>query len=116
MMQNNNPGEPLWLAPLPPICYLTALRADAVRLLHWLAAELKDRRNWIVFSVVYLTMTAPTWIGWLLYFITGNTWHLTYSVAYMAFWALPFTPLIPLCLAITFAVRNLLLKKKKPPR
>ena len=107
--------KPLWEYPAIPLSLFTALYDDTMRLLRRIASTLKDWRNWIIFAAVYAVMTSPTWVGWLLYFITGNAWHLTYSTAYMAFWALPLTPLIPLCLAITFALRKLF-KRKKPPR
>mgnify|MGYP001622954869 CR=1 FL=1 len=116
MMQavNKTAGEPLWLAPLPPLSYLLNLYDASVRLLRYVGAALKDARNWLIFAAVYAVMTAPTWAGWLLFLLTGNPWHLTYSSAYMAFWALPFTPLIPLCIAVTLGIRKLIHRKKPP--
>ena len=113
MMQQKNKraGEPLWLAPLLPISYLLALYEDMIRLLRWLASSLKDWRNWVIFLLVYVALTSPTWMGWLLYFITMDPWHLTYSIAYMAFWALPFTPLLPLCIAISLCIRKVFHRK-----
>lgn len=113
-LRNKRAGEPLWLAPLPPIAYLRELYDDSLNLIYWLSSVLKDWRNWLIFGVVYLAFTCPTWAGWLLFFITGNPWHLTYSTAYMAFWALPLTPLIPLCIAITLGIRKLIHRKKPP--
>ena len=86
-----------------------------MRLVRYVGAALKDARNWLIFAAVYAVMTAPTWAGWLLFLVTGDPWHLTYSSAYMAFWALPFTPLIPLCIVITMGIRKLI-HRKKPPR
>ena len=116
MMQavNKTAGEPLWLAPLPPLSYLLNLYDASVRLVRYVGAALKDARNWLIFAAVYAVMTAPTWAGWLLFLLTGNPWHLTYSSAYMAFWALPFTPLIPLCIAVTLGIRKLIHRKKPP--
>ena len=116
MMQavNKTAGEPLWLAPLPPLSYLLPLYDASVRLVRYVGAALKDWRNWLIFAAVYAVMTSPTWAGWLLFLLTGNPWHMTYSSAYMAFWALPFTLLIPLCIAITLGIRRLM-KRKKPP-
>lgn len=116
MMQavNKTAGEPLWLAPLPPLSYLLNLYDASVRLLRCVGSVLKDWRNWLIFSIVYLVMTSPTWVGWLLFLLTGNPWYLTYSAAYMAFWALPLTPLIPLCIAITLGIRKLIHRKKPP--
>lgn len=107
--------RPLWKRATPPLSYLLELYNDSLRFVRWLSSVLKDWRNWLIFGVVYLVFTCPTWVGWLLYFITGNPWHLTYSTAYMAFWALPLTPLIPLCIAITMGIRKLI-HRKKPPR
>ena len=105
--------KPLWEYPAMPLSLFTALYDDVMRLLRQIASALKDWRNWIIFAVVYAVMTSPTWAGWILYFITDNPWHLTYSTAYMAFWALPFTPLLGLCFAITFAIRRLITKKSR---
>ena len=49
----------------------------------------------------------------VLYFVTKNEWHLTYASVWLLFWFGPFTPLIPLCIAITFGVKKLLKIKKK---
>lgn len=106
---------PLWKRAQPPLSYLLNLYDETLRLLCWLGSVLKDWRNWLIFGIVYLVMTSPTWVGWLLFLLTGNPWHLSYSTAYMAFWALPCTPLIPLCLAVALGIRKLI-HRKKPPR
>ena len=106
--------QALWKAPLPPLSYLLNLHDASVRLLRYVGSVLKDWRNWLIFAAVYAVMTSPTWAGWLLFLLTGNSWHLTYSSAYMAFWSLPFTPLIPLCIAITLGIRKLIHRKKPP--
>ena len=99
---------PLWKQSKTLMSWILRLYDWAVRLIKYIGFALKDCRNWLIFAAVYAVMTSPTWVGWLLYFITGNPWHLTYSSAYMAFWALPLTPLIPLCIAITLGIRRLL--------
>ena len=110
----NSAGLALWKAPLPPLSYLLNLYDASVRLVYCVCTALKDWRNWLIFAAVYAVMTSPTWAGWLLFLVTGDPWHLTYSSAYMAFWALPFTPLIPLCIAITLGIRKLIHRKKPP--
>lgn len=100
--------NPLWKKDPFVLKLLSGVYENTISLVKKIARELKDKRNWLIFAVVYLFMTSPTWVGWLLYFITGNPWHLTYSTAYMAFWALPLTPLIPLCIAITLFIRKIL--------
>lgn len=104
--------DPLWKKQTMPMRCLWALYDYVLRLIRWIGAALKDWRNWIIFGVVYLAMTSPTWAGWLLFIITGDPWHLTYATAYMAVWALPFTPLIPLCIAIALGIRKLFQHKK----
>ena len=98
--------RPLWKYPSPPLSWLESLVNGSYRLMVWLCSVLRDWRNWIIFGIVYLSATSPTWVGWLMYLITRNAWHLTYSTAYMAFWALPLTPLIPLCVAVTVGIRK----------
>ncbi len=98
---------PLWKQSKTLMSWILRLYDWAVRLIKYIGSALKDWRNWLIFAAVYAVMTSPTWVGWLLYFITGNPWHMTYSSAYMAFRALPLTPLIPLCIAITLGIRRL---------
>lgn len=78
------------------------------KLLKWIWTECKDWRTLIVFIVVYCIVMSPVIVGYTLYFITKNEWHLTYSSVWLVFWFGPFTPLIPLCLAITFGMKKLL--------
>ena len=100
--------RPLWKRKNP----IQRLYSQIDGFLSRLASALKDWRNWVIFALIYAVMISPTWVGWLLYFITKDAVHLTYSSAYMAFWALPLTPLIPLCIAITLAIRKLINKKR----
>lgn len=76
-------------------------------LIKWIWSECKDWRTLIVFIVVYCLVMSPVIVGYVLYFITKNEWHLTYSNIWLLFWFGPFTPLIPLCLAITFVVKKI---------
>jgi len=81
----------------------------------WLYHQLKDPLNLIIFFIVWLVFFSPWWGGYLLYFITKNPWHLSYSSAWLAFWALPFTPALGFIILITIGIRkiiNLILSKK----
>ena len=55
-------------------------------------------------------------LSYLLAVITGNKWFWAVGSACWAFWLAPFTPFIPLCIAITFAGRKIYDKIKKERR
>lgn len=74
----------------------------------WLWLQLKDWKNLVLFLLWWLICGSPTWIGYFLYFITKNPWHLAYANACIAFWAGPGTPEIPLCIALTIGTRKIL--------
>lgn len=72
-----------------------------------LVKKLANPLNIIIFIIVLVVMYSPTWVGYLIYFISKNPYHLIYANAYALFWAGPFTPFFPLCLAITFGIRKI---------
>lgn len=75
--------------------------------------SLKDKTNIIIFIIVFLVLSSEVWVMYLLYFITNNAWFLGIGSACWAFWLAPFTPFLPLCIAITFGVRKLYNKLTK---
>ena len=75
--------------------------------------SLKDKTNIIIFIIVFLVLSSEVWVMYLLYFITNNAWFLWIGSACWAFWLAPFTPFLPLCIAITFGVRKLYNKLTK---
>ena len=75
--------------------------------------SLKDKTNIIIFIIVFLVLSSEVWVMYLLYFITNNVWFLGIGSACWAFWLAPFTPFLPLCIAITFGVRKLYNKLTK---
>ena len=78
------------------------MKQFVMRILH----ELKDPLNVIVYVVVLLLFFSPAIVGYILSFV--NPWHLTWANAYLLFWAGPFTPAIPIQLAITFTIARAL--------
>lgn len=82
-------------------------------LIKWIWTECKDWRTLVIFVITWCIMVSPVFVGYILYFVTKNEWHLTYASVILVFWAGPLTPLIPLCIAITFAVKKILKIKKK---
>lgn len=73
-----------------------------------LLRQLKDPLNFILFAIFWLAFFSPWWMGYILFFMTGNPWHLSYSSAWLAFWSLPFTPALAFIIAFTLLTRKLL--------
>lgn len=82
-------------------------------LISWLIKQLKDKKNIVIFIIVFLVLSSEVWIPYLLAIITGNKWWWGIGSACWAFWLAPFTPFLPLCIAITFGVRKILEKIQK---
>lgn len=79
----------------------------------WLLDQLRDRTNIVIFIIVLLIVSCEVWIPYLIAMITGIEWWWAMGSACWAFWLAPFTPFIPLCLAITAAVRKIYDKIKR---
>lgn len=82
-------------------------------LISWLIKQLKDKKNIVIFIIVFLVLSSEVWIPYLLAIITGNKWWWGIGSACWAFWLAPFTPFLPLCIAITFGVRKIFDKIQK---
>lgn len=54
----------------------------------------------------------PVWLGYILYFVFKSKWAMGVASAYLVFWAGPFTPYFPLCIAITLSLKKLIEKIK----
>ena len=76
---------------------------------------LKDKTNLIIFLITFLVLSSEVWAMYLLYIITGNAWFFGIASACWAFWLAPFTPFIPICISVTFAIRKIVdkIRKKK---
>jgi hypothetical protein len=72
--------------------------------------QLKDRITRWTFIIVYLVLSSPIWVCYILSIVTKNGWFAGIATTYWLFWAGPFTPFIGICLAITTGIR-LLIKK-----
>lgn len=82
------------------------LRKKFLSLLKAIIKQLKDKTNIIIFIVVFLVLSSEVWVPILLGIITQNAWWYGIGATCWAFWLAPFTPFLPLCLGITFAVRK----------
>ena len=94
---------------------LRKLGAKVKAFVKWLLRTLGDRTNIVIFLIVFLVVSCEVWIPYLIAIITGIEWWWAVGSTCWAFWLAPFTPFIPLCIALTAAVRKIYdkIKKKK---
>lgn len=78
------------------------------RLSEWLKANLADKTTILLLAAVIIMMYAPVWGGYLLFVLLGWRWCFCVASAYLAFWAGPFTPFFPCCIAITIFLKRML--------
>ena len=74
--------------------------------------ECKDKRTLLLLAAVIAVMYSPVWGGYLLHAVFGWAWCSVAATACMAFWAGPFTPFFPICIAITLFLKKTLKKLK----
>ena len=72
--------------------------------------QLKDRRNILIFLIVFLVLSSEVWGFYLLAILTKNPWWWGIGSACWAFWLAPF---LPLCFAVTFGVRKIFDRVRK---
>jgi hypothetical protein len=77
----------------------SGLKRLAKRLFNWQTA--------IIFIIVFIIMSSEVWVPYIIYFVTDSEWWLGIGSTCWAFWAMPFTPFIELCIAITLGVDSL---------
>lgn len=77
-----------------------------LNLLKALFRQLKDKTNIIIFIIVFLVLSCEVWVPIILGIVTQNAWWYGIAATCWAFWLAPFTPFLPLCVALTFAVRK----------
>jgi membrane protein implicated in regulation of membrane protease activity len=73
----------------------------------WLWLQLRDKTNIVIFIISFLLLSSEVWIPYLLALITGNNWWWAIGSTCWAFWLAPFTPFLPICLALTFLIRKI---------
>lgn len=78
----------------------------------WLWTQLKDWHNLIIFLIVVAIVSCEVWIPYIIAVITGDAYWWAIGSACWAFWLAPFTPFLPLCIAITLGVRKIIDKIK----
>ena len=88
------------------------LKNKFINFCKWVWSECKDWHTLVLFAIVVVLMYAPVWLGYILYFVFKSKWAMGVASAYLVFWAGPFTPYFPLCIAITLSLKKLIEKIK----
>ncbi len=86
---------------------------EVKRFFRYIWRECKDWRTIPILLVVMTIVYSPVWLCYLLYVLFGLNWCLAVATACLAFWAGPFTPFFPLCIAITCGIKRLIFKMPK---
>lgn len=91
---------------------LTKLKTKIINFLKWIMNEVKDWHNLIILIIVAAAVFTVSVLGVILaLFIADQKIHIAYSVTLVfLFWAGPFTPFWPLCIAITLFIRRFIEK------
>ena len=79
----------------------------------WIWKECRDWRTVVLLIAVVAVVYSPVWVGYLLKLIFGWNWAAVMATAVLLFWAGPFTPLFPLCIALTLTIKKWWEKRKK---
>lgn len=86
------------------------MKIKAVNFCKWIWSECKDWHTLVLLLIVVVIMYTPVWGGYLLHILFGIKLGSVVATAYLAFWAGPFTPYFPLCIAITFGIKKIIEK------
>lgn len=92
---------------------LSKLRKKIAAFFRWIWGECRDWRTVVLLLAVVAVVYSPVWVGYLLKLIFGWNWAAVMATAVLLFWAGPFTPFFPLCIAITLALKRWLEKRKE---
>ena len=90
---------------------IKALWQRVKKFLKYVWQECKDRKTIVLLLIVAFVMYTPAWGGYLVHALFGWKWGSVVASAYLLFWAGPFTPFWPLCIAITLFIKKLIKKR-----
>ncbi len=89
------------------------MKKKAIRFIERIKAECGSRETVILFGLVVAAMYCPVWGGYLLYAIFRWKWCFAAASAYLVFWAGPFTPFFPCCIAITLFIKKMMKRRQR---
>nr|DAE44641.1 MAG TPA: hypothetical protein [Caudoviricetes sp.] len=87
------------------ICYY--IKNDLKRLI-------KQLGNWktlLIFFIVCAIMSSEVWVMYILGWVLHNQWFIHIGNICWLWWAGPFTPFIPICVAITLFIQKILIRR-----
>ena len=87
--------------------FFQKLWSKTKQLISWIWKQLKDKTNLIIFVICFIVLSSEVWLPYLLGIIFHNAWLIGVGSACWAFWLAPFTPFLPLCIALTLGVRKI---------
>ena len=91
---------------------IDATKQKILKFIHWILDSCKDKQTLLLLACVVVVMYCPVWGGYLLHAIFGWAWCSVVASAVLLFWAGPFTPFFPLCIAITLAIKRIIEKRR----
>ncbi len=80
------------------------------KLWRYIKSEITDVKTFIIFAIVVAVIYSPVWLCYILYFVFKWKWCFVVASSCLAFWAGPFTPFFPLCIAITLGIKKIMRK------
>lgn len=78
-----------------------------------------DWRTAVIFMIVFAVLSSEVWVPYLIGVICWGTelsaWMFSVGTSCWVFWAMPWTPFLPLCLGITVGIKKAFdaIKKKR---
>ena len=85
------------------------------KLIKYLWHELKNWHTLLLFGIVCAVVGVEVWLPLVLGIIFHNGWLISIAVTCEMFWLAPFTPFLPLCIAITLGLKALWRNTKNKP-
>ena len=82
------------------------LKDRFINFCRWIWQECKDIKTFILLLGVIAVVYSPVWGGFALYAVFGWSWASIVASTCLVFWAGPFTPFFPICIAITLAIKR----------
>lgn len=79
---------------------------------NWIVENAKDKTTRRIFIIVWLTLSSPIWLCYIIGFITKSKLFIGIATAIFTFWNLPFTPFLEICLVITLAIKKVIKKRR----
>ncbi len=86
----------------------STVKEKIIGFIKWVKSECKDWKTFVILLFVMAIIYSPVWLGFLLYALFMWKGALAIATIMLAFWAGPFTPFFPICIAITLFIKKLI--------